>query len=142
MIDSEITPNRCNHIWLCNHSPDGDTLQLQNGGRPSDIAHSYTSSTTHLLFWFSSGRKPGGVGGRVPGKARTLNRYRVAMAVWLRTAICRVGLSPSGTAEPKSRSWSSVESLQTFSPDQKNYNLQKISFDCEVGKLVLRIRSK
>ena len=38
MIDSEITSNRCNHIWLCNRSLDGDTLQLQNGGHPSDIA--------------------------------------------------------------------------------------------------------
>ena len=38
MIDSEIASNRCNHIWLCNRSPDGYTLQLQSGGRPSDVA--------------------------------------------------------------------------------------------------------
>ena len=38
MIDREITSNRCNQIWLCNHSLDGDTLQLQNGERPSDVA--------------------------------------------------------------------------------------------------------
>ena len=37
MIGSEITPNRCNHIWLCNRSLDGYTIQLQNGGRPSDV---------------------------------------------------------------------------------------------------------
>ena len=43
-IDSEITSKRCNHIWLCNRSLDGDNLQLQNGGRPSDVAQSYTSS--------------------------------------------------------------------------------------------------
>ena len=39
MTDSEITSNRCNHIiWLCNRSLDGDDLQLQNGGRHSDVA--------------------------------------------------------------------------------------------------------
>ena len=38
MIDSKTTSNRCNHIWLCNRSLDGDDLQLQNGGRQSDIA--------------------------------------------------------------------------------------------------------
>ena len=27
MIDSEIISNRCNHIWLCNRSLDGNTLQ-------------------------------------------------------------------------------------------------------------------
>ena len=32
-IDSEITSTRCNHIWLCNRSLDGETLQLRNGGR-------------------------------------------------------------------------------------------------------------
>ena len=37
MIDSEITSNRCNHIWLCNRSLDGDNVQLQNGGRPNDV---------------------------------------------------------------------------------------------------------
>ena len=35
-IDSQITSNRCNHIWLWHHSLNGDTLHLQNGGRPSD----------------------------------------------------------------------------------------------------------
>ena len=44
MIDSEITSNRCNHIWLCNRSLGGDTVQLKNSGRPSDVAESYTSS--------------------------------------------------------------------------------------------------
>ena len=38
-VDSEITSNPCNHIWLCNRSIDGDTVQLKNGGRPSDVAH-------------------------------------------------------------------------------------------------------
>ena len=48
MLDSEITSNRCNHIWLCNHSLDGDTIQLQNDGRPSDVAQAYASSAcTH-----------------------------------------------------------------------------------------------
>ena len=37
VIDNEITPNRYNHIWMCNRSLDGDTLQLQNVGRPSDV---------------------------------------------------------------------------------------------------------
>ena len=44
MVDSRITSNRCNHIWLCNQSLDGDTLQLQNDRRPCDVAQSYTSS--------------------------------------------------------------------------------------------------
>ena len=38
MIDSEITSNRCNHIWLCTRSLDGDTVQLQNGELPCDVA--------------------------------------------------------------------------------------------------------
>ena len=38
MIDCEITSNRCNHNWLCIRSLDGDTLKLQNGGHPSDVA--------------------------------------------------------------------------------------------------------
>ena len=41
---SEIISNRCNRIWLCNRSLDGDTLRLQNGGCPSDVPESYTSS--------------------------------------------------------------------------------------------------
>ena len=43
-VDSEIISNRCSHIWLCNRSLDGDTLQLQNGGHASDVSQSYTSS--------------------------------------------------------------------------------------------------
>ena len=27
------------YIWLCNGTLDGDTLQLQNGGRTIDVAH-------------------------------------------------------------------------------------------------------
>ena len=50
MIDSEITSNRCNHIWLCNRSLDGYTLQLQNGGRPCDVAQSYTSSVKRVYL--------------------------------------------------------------------------------------------
>ena len=41
MIHSEITTNRCNQIWLCNRSLDGDTvgtLQLQSRERQSDVA--------------------------------------------------------------------------------------------------------
>ena len=38
MIDSEIISNPGNHIWLCNDSLDGDTLQFKNGGHPSDVA--------------------------------------------------------------------------------------------------------
>ena len=38
MFDSKITSNRSNHIWLCNRSLDGDTLQLQNEGHTSDVA--------------------------------------------------------------------------------------------------------
>ena len=38
LIDSEITSNRCNHSWLFNRSLDGDTRQIQNGERSSDIA--------------------------------------------------------------------------------------------------------
>ena len=38
MIDSEIASNRCDHICPRNRSLDGDTLQVQNGGHPSDIA--------------------------------------------------------------------------------------------------------
>ena len=41
MIDSEITSN---HIWLGNCSLNGETLLSQNGGRPNDIAQSYTGS--------------------------------------------------------------------------------------------------
>ena len=50
MIDSEIISNRCNHIWLCNRSVYfyAYTLQLQNGGRASDVAQSYTSSDITL----------------------------------------------------------------------------------------------
>ena len=44
MIDSEIISNRCNNIWLCNHSLDGYTLTLQNRGHPCDVAQSSTSS--------------------------------------------------------------------------------------------------
>ena len=55
MIDSEIISNRCNHIWLCNHTLDGETLQLQNGGFPSDVAQTYTSSATMFVaFTFHS----------------------------------------------------------------------------------------
>ena len=42
--NNNLTLNRCNLIWLCNRSLDGATLQLQNGGRTSDTAQSYTSS--------------------------------------------------------------------------------------------------
>ena len=42
MIGSEITSNRCDNIWLCNRSLDGDTLQLQN---PSDVAQSLLALT-------------------------------------------------------------------------------------------------
>ena len=45
MIDSEIISNRRNHIWQCGHSLDGDSLQLQNGGCPSDVAQSYSTSS-------------------------------------------------------------------------------------------------
>ena len=38
MIDSEITSNRCNHIWPCNRSLDGDILHIQNGDLPNDAA--------------------------------------------------------------------------------------------------------
>ena len=38
MIDNKKTSNRCNHIWLWKCSLDGDTLQLQNGRHPSDVA--------------------------------------------------------------------------------------------------------
>ena len=38
MIDSEIAPHRCNHIWLCKRSLDGGTLQLQNWELTSDVA--------------------------------------------------------------------------------------------------------
>ena len=38
MRDSEIISNPGNHIWLCNDSLDGDSLQFKNGGRPSDVA--------------------------------------------------------------------------------------------------------
>ena len=41
MVDNEITSNRCRQIRLCNRSLDGDILQLQNGGRPSDVANIY-----------------------------------------------------------------------------------------------------
>ena len=43
-IDSEVTSNRCNHIWLCNGSLDGDTFKFQNGVRPSDVAQLYSGS--------------------------------------------------------------------------------------------------
>ena len=49
IIDSKLKSNRCNHIWLCSHSLDGDILQLQNDGCPSDIAQPYTSSVTTYL---------------------------------------------------------------------------------------------
>ena len=38
MIDSEITTQSCSR------SLDGETLKLQDGGRPCDVAQSYTSS--------------------------------------------------------------------------------------------------
>ena len=38
MIYCEITLNRSNHILIRNHLPDGDTLELQNGGYPCDVA--------------------------------------------------------------------------------------------------------
>ena len=38
-IDSETISKRCNHIWLCSRSLDGDIRLLQNGDRPSDVAH-------------------------------------------------------------------------------------------------------
>ena len=38
MIYCEITLNRSNHILIRNHVPDGDTLELQNGGYPCDVA--------------------------------------------------------------------------------------------------------
>ena len=50
MIDSRITSNQCNHIWLCNHSLNGGTLQLQNGGRPSDIAQYASSGLVYILL--------------------------------------------------------------------------------------------
>ena len=49
MIDSELTSNRYNNIWLCNRSLDGEILQLQNGGRPCDVAQSYISSGVSYL---------------------------------------------------------------------------------------------
>ena len=45
-MDSEKTSNRCNHIWLCNRSIDGDTHQLQNGRRPSDSSIHNSSDWT------------------------------------------------------------------------------------------------
>ena len=53
MIDSGITSHRCNHIWLCNRSLDGDTLQLRNGGCPSDVAQyilALVEGTADTLF--------------------------------------------------------------------------------------------
>ena len=44
MINSKIISNRCNHTWSCNRLLDGDTLQLQNGAHPNDVAQSYTCS--------------------------------------------------------------------------------------------------
>ena len=51
MTNSEITSNRCNHTWLCRRSLDGDTLQLQNGGCPCDLAQSYSSSGESFGNW-------------------------------------------------------------------------------------------
>ena len=48
MLDDEIISNRCNHFRLCNRSLDGNTIRLQNGGRPSDVAQSHTSSSKCL----------------------------------------------------------------------------------------------
>ena len=55
MIDSEIISQRCNHSWLCNTSLDGDTVQLPNGGRPSDVAHSlYQRSYSYAKIFLSA----------------------------------------------------------------------------------------
>ena len=48
MIVGKITSNRCNYIWLCSRSLEGETLQLQNGGHPCDVAQSYSSSVDTL----------------------------------------------------------------------------------------------
>ena len=34
----------CNHICLCNRSVDGETVQLQNGECPRDVAQPHSSS--------------------------------------------------------------------------------------------------
>ena len=49
MIGSEITSNRYNNYGLCNRSLDADTVQLQNGGRSSDVAQYMTSSDYIIL---------------------------------------------------------------------------------------------
>ena len=46
---SEITSNRCNHIRPCSRSLDGWTLHLQNGGCPSDVAQSCSSSVCIVI---------------------------------------------------------------------------------------------
>ena len=44
MIDCETIPKPMqSHLAVHDHSLDGDTLHLQNGGRPSDISQSYPS---------------------------------------------------------------------------------------------------
>ena len=48
MIDCEITSNRCNHILIRNHLPDGDTLESQNGRCPCDVA-------VHIIFVLEPG---------------------------------------------------------------------------------------
>ena len=55
--DSEIISNPCPHICLCNRSLDGETVQLQNGGRPSDVAHYTLALTKVKRAWQAANRR-------------------------------------------------------------------------------------